>query len=350
MQFQRLTRLAACACVSARYNLPTAATTRRADTSEPGPSLDELVPADEVLLFLQSSFASHVDSESEFDTLVMKAVDAVLSLSSQQAGVEPDAADCIQPDRFREQVKGMATHGAAPQMSVPDFVALQGQQPEAVLVVLDVRTAEEAAVSMIPGARRCPVVRDDGAPYGWRLAADSGVADLQAHVERMRFAAERAMEEAAVAAQVAAVDDGNDAAATAPLPALPALSIHVVAYCNTGERGGAAAVELSKLLGVPVHNLCGGAITYYNKGGFMVAAAPAAEPAAEAEAPPGSEGTAAAAPNAAVAQQQQQYQQAAAPQPVNALHPGVLKCLGLIKRRNAFDVKLLKRPGSSALY
>lgn len=51
----------------------------------------------------------------------------------------------------------------------------------------------------------------------------------------------------------------------------------VVTYCTVGYRSGFAAVELERRLNRPVYNLDGGIIEWFNRGGTVVA--PSGEPA-----------------------------------------------------------------------
>ncbi|GFH20406.1 uncharacterized protein HaLaN_17518 [Haematococcus lacustris] len=110
---------------------------------------------------------------------------------------------------------------------------LSGHGSPKLLLLVDVRGAEEVAVSSIQGSVHVPAVLDSSAALGWRLGSlDPIHAWLRAKQESQ-----------------------------------PGQVPRVVAYCNTGLRSSAVAAWLSKQLRLPVRSLTGGSINYYNQGG-----------------------------------------------------------------------------------
>lgn len=115
---------------------------------------------------------------------------------------------------FSERVDEIGRATGAAQISVDEVRARLARGDQ--VVFLDVREAEEYAVSSCPGARHVPPDGVDG------------------------------------------LDFPGDSAAT------------VVAYCTVGYRSGLAAVKLQQRLGRPVFNLEGGIIAWFNQGGEVV--------------------------------------------------------------------------------
>ncbi|KAL6751356.1 hypothetical protein V8C86DRAFT_683944 [Haematococcus lacustris] len=147
-------------------------------------------------------------------------------------GAEP--MDEVEPLALQELCRALPSLPHSLQVGCTELMDdLSGHGSPKLLLLVDVRGAEEVAVSSIQGSVHVPAVPDSSAALGWRLGSlDPIHAWLRAKQESQ-----------------------------------PGQVPRVVAYCNTGLRSSAVAAWLSKQLRLPVRSLTGGSINYYNQGG-----------------------------------------------------------------------------------
>lgn len=186
-----------------------------------------------------SALLSEVEEEAELDDAVQR----MLNIGTGSVG---DPADEVEPEPLATLARNLKTHRVAAQLPASIVMdKLTSRQP---IVLIDVRSEEERAVSTMPGALTMGLTASPGSQWGYVLTAG---ADAAAGTAREALAAAGAAATAAVAAQPPVV----------------------VAYCNTGERAGVAALLLGEAMRATVYNMCGGIINYYNQGGNVFAAA-----------------------------------------------------------------------------
>ncbi|CAD7703065.1 unnamed protein product [Ostreobium quekettii] len=208
-------------------------------------------------------FLRVIESQEDFDRTVAMLLQSTPPQSAKRF-------DEKIPRKYAALVSALPTTDVAKQILAEDVIAAM-VDPSSNIALVDARRPEERAVSTIPNSVPVHLERDSSAPYGYRVAIQD------AHGFDFLYETSPSSE------------DGGKSG----------LHTIIVAFCNTGERGGAAALSLSEHLCRKVHNLYGGLIHYFNIGGRLV----------------DSEG-----------------------QDIEALHPGSRKMAGYIVRKNCFPL------------
>lgn len=176
-------------------------------------------------------------SVEEFVTRVMKVterldddafdngIQRLLDREGGPAVAKPPGPEDSLPPKFRQFVRSAPLFQEVTQMTAQE---VQARVAEGRVLLVDVRSAEEQALSTIRGATAVPTV-----------AGEDGTSDIEEKVS-------------AAALSLEGVE-------------------LVIAFCATGHRANAAAIALrQKYEGVQVASLCGGAISWYNANGEMV--------------------------------------------------------------------------------
>mmetsp|Transcript_7680 Transcript_7680/g.18395 ORF Transcript_7680/g.18395 Transcript_7680/m.18395 type:complete len:665 (-) Transcript_7680:113-2107(-) len=188
---------------------------------------------------------SHTVDYREFVTAMTKIleeakpedVDAAIT-KILEIGVDAmDLAVFHMAKEFRAYVTGHASYKLADQLGIR--VIMEQLEWEKPFVFVDVRTAEEQAVSRIAGAISLPVTSTSKSKGGWTLKG--ALASLSEEQKMAMLGGE-----------------GEEPPA-------------VVMYDAVGTRASSVASQLSAALGGKVvYNMCGGLIEWYNKGGEVV--------------------------------------------------------------------------------
>eukprot|EP00798_Chlamydomonas_sp_ICE-L_P014208 gene14208-20178_t len=193
-------------------------------------SLDEFVAAMSCVLDCVS------EESGSLDQMMQILIERPLLCTSLTTAYDPTSE--VEPTELADMVRELPSFSTAKQVGFSELESIQGRLLPPV-ILLDTRRLDETEVSMIPGALHVAPVKDEAKPGGWSISEEDMI--------KVRDAIAQA-----------------EAGAGVP----PA----VVAYCSIGGRSGGVATMLTEALGIPVDNLCGGIISYYNQGGTVHAA------------------------------------------------------------------------------